>query len=253
MNRPVADLLIEAAETLVTPTGPAPGPHGAPGAVTRLSSPTIAGAGGRILWVGPAAQLADHVQTDPRTTRIDATGCSLIPGFVDGASPTDLESDVADAGGDWALAHGTTTWLAAKRRADVHLLAPIEILLRTRADLSVAQEELAHRPAALTAVTRVGSDLQVASMPYALSLACLALGLSFEAALTAATLNAAWAIDRENDRGSLEAGKRLDVVVVGGAPERLVAAGAPAVRMVIRNGSVTNWVQEPGGRRAEEF
>jgi imidazolonepropionase-like amidohydrolase len=182
--------------------------------------------------------------------RIDATGCSLVPGFVDAVSPTEPGPDTRDEAGDWALAHGTTTWLAAARRTGVTLLAPVEILLRTRADLSVARPEPGDRPVALTAVTRVSAGLQVASMPYALSLACLALGLSFGAALTAATLNAAWAIGRDDDRGSLEAGKRLDVVVVGGAPERLVAAGAPAVRMVIRGGRVANWVQGPGRREA---
>jgi len=242
VSRPVADFLIENAESLVTPVGPAPVASGAPNTFQRLAAPAVAAAGGRILWVGPAARLTEHVATTPGTMRIDATGCSLVPGFVDAVPPPGPEPGAPDPAHDWALAHGTTTWQAAKRRPEASVLAPVDVLMRTCADLAAAHPAPAGTPEALTAVTPAGAGIQVASMPYALALACLGLGRSFGAALAAATLNAAWALGCDADRGSLEPGKRLDVAVVEGTPERLVAAGAPAVRMVIRGGKLVSWI-----------
>lgn len=48
----------------------------------------------------------------------------------------------------------------------------------------------------------------------ALSVACLKMGLRPLEALAAVTLNAAWAIDRQTDCGSLEPGKRADILVL---------------------------------------
>ena len=52
------------------------------------------------------------------------------------------------------------------------------------------------------------------SMPFALSLACFAMGMTLEEALIGATLNAAWSIDRSDTVGSLEPGKLMDAVIV---------------------------------------
>ena len=76
------------------------------------------------------------------------------------------------------------------------------------------------------------------SMPFAMSLACFAMGMTLEEALVAATLNAAWAIDRAHAIGSLEAGKQMDAVVVNGGLVELLRVGAPAVRAVIKKGRV---------------
>ena len=46
------------------------------------------------------------------------------------------------------------------------------------------------------------------SMPFAMTLACFAMSLTFEEALAAATINAAWSIDRADRVGSLEPGSR---------------------------------------------
>jgi imidazolonepropionase-like amidohydrolase len=240
--RPVADFLIENAGTLVTPSGPWPVAGVTDARLTRLDAPVVAGAAGRIVWVGPAAHLAEHVEAAPRATRIDATGCSLVPGFVDASPPPAPPAGAPDPAHDWGLAHGTTTWLAVPRRSDARVLAPVDVLLRTGADLAAAAAAAGDGPVALTAVTSAGDGVQVSSMPYALALACLGLGLSFKAGLAAATLQAAWSLGCDTECGSLEAGKRLDVAIVEGAPERLVAAGAPAVRMVIRGGKLVNWV-----------
>ncbi len=74
------------------------------------------------------------------------------------------------------------------------------------------------------------------SMPFAMTLACFAMDMTFEEALVAATLNAAWALDVSDSVGSLEPGKRLDAVVVEEDAVDLVRVGAPAIRHVICGG-----------------
>jgi imidazolonepropionase len=82
------------------------------------------------------------------------------------------------------------------------------------------------------------------SMPFAMSLACFAMSMTLEEALIAATLNAAWSLDRADTVGSLEAGKQMDAVVVNGGLVELVRVGAPAVRTIIKKGKVV-----PDGQR----
>ena len=65
----------------------------------------------------------------------------------------------------------------------------------------------------------VSTDFNPGSCPsknlwLALSLACLKMGLTPTEAVAAATLNAAWAINRAADCGSLQPGKRADVLVL---------------------------------------
>jgi imidazolonepropionase len=77
------------------------------------------------------------------------------------------------------------------------------------------------------------------SMPFAMTAACFAMGLSLEEALTAATLNAAYSLSLEAEAGSLEVGKRADLVVLR-SPRLLdlVRVGIPAVRTVVKDGRV---------------
>lgn len=74
------------------------------------------------------------------------------------------------------------------------------------------------------------------SMPFAMALACFAMGLTFEEALVASTLNAAYALDRHESVGSLEPGKLMDAVLVDGDAINLIRVGAPAIRLVFKRG-----------------
>ena len=74
------------------------------------------------------------------------------------------------------------------------------------------------------------------SLPFVMSLACFAMGLTFEEALVGITLNAAYALDRADRVGSLEAGKRCDAVIVNGPAVELLRAGAAPIRLVIKGG-----------------
>lgn len=85
------------------------------------------------------------------------------------------------------------------------------------------------------------------SLPFAMALACFGMGLSLEESLSAATLNAAHSIDLAGERGSLEVGKRADLVVLrSGRLLDLVRVGVAAIRAVVKDGRVV--VSE--GRRA---
>jgi imidazolonepropionase len=78
------------------------------------------------------------------------------------------------------------------------------------------------------------------SMPFAMTLACFAMQMTFEEALTAATLNAACSLDRGDVSGSLEPGKAMDAVVVEGLPINLIRVGARSIRAVIKSGKVVH-------------
>jgi imidazolonepropionase len=75
------------------------------------------------------------------------------------------------------------------------------------------------------------------SMPYAIQLACLGMGLGVDEALEAATLGGAKAL-RRNDIGHLDLGSRGDLIVLGSDHEADLVAhlGAPAVAITVIGG-----------------
>ncbi len=77
-------------------------------------------------------------------------------------------------------------------------------------------------------------------MPAILALATLEMGLTIEQALTAATLNAAAAIDRASEIGSIETGKRGDIAVLKGPSyhDLVYHYGVNPIRHVVKNGKV---------------
>ncbi len=76
------------------------------------------------------------------------------------------------------------------------------------------------------------------SMPFAMSLACFGMRMTLEEALVAATINAAYALDRHDRVGSLEVGKQMDAVVIDGDGVDLLKVGLPAIRAVVKGGAV---------------
>jgi imidazolonepropionase len=78
------------------------------------------------------------------------------------------------------------------------------------------------------------------SMPFAMTLGCFAMGLTFEEALAAATINAAYSVDRADIAGSLEPGKRMDAVVVHGDAIDLIRVGAASIAGVVKNGALVS-------------
>ena len=76
------------------------------------------------------------------------------------------------------------------------------------------------------------------SLPFVMALACFAMAMTLEESLIAATLNAAWSLDRADRVGSLEVGKQMDAVIVDGDLTDLIRAGASPIRTVIKRGKV---------------
>jgi imidazolonepropionase len=73
------------------------------------------------------------------------------------------------------------------------------------------------------------------SMPFAMALGCCAMQMTLEEALIAATLNAAWSLERSDKVGSLEPGKLMDAVLVEGALSDLLRV-PPPIRLVVKRG-----------------
>jgi imidazolonepropionase len=79
----------------------------------------------------------------------------------------------------------------------------------------------------------------VASMPAVIALAVRRYGWSAREALAASTLNAAWVLGLHESRGSLELGKRADLVVLDGPVEHVpYRFGHDPVAAVIANGEL---------------
>jgi imidazolonepropionase len=89
----------------------------------------------------------------------------------------------------------------------------------------------------------------ICSMPFILQLGVFTLGFTVEEAINACTGNAAYAIRRHGTVGSLEPGKKMDLVLcdVPGHVSLAYEAGRNPVRTVIKNGKV---VVEDGRRVA---
>ena len=89
----------------------------------------------------------------------------------------------------------------------------------------------------------------IPSVPLIIGLACFQLGLSPAEALAAATINAAHAIGLADEVGSLEPGKRADLLVLDAPSYRYLPYrfGTNLVRTVIKNGRL---LVEAAGRAA---
>ncbi len=78
------------------------------------------------------------------------------------------------------------------------------------------------------------------SMQMMVSLACLKMKMSPEEALSASTINAAWAVGKGLETGSLEAGKKADILImdVKNSAEIPYYFGCNLVRTLIKDGNV---------------
>lgn len=94
-------------------------------------------------------------------------------------------------------------------------------------------------PVALASDFNPGSSPTWA-MPTVISLACVGMKMLPSEAIAAATINAAWAVGRACDVGSLEGGKVADALVLEVSDHRALAMhiGAPIVSKVIKRGRV---------------
>lgn len=154
--------------------------------------------GEEILRAGSRLGLRPRIHAD----ELSDTGGAALAVRV-GAASADHLMEVSEAGihalaasGTVAnLLPGTSLFLMSKR------FAPARALIDAGAAVSLSTD------------CNPGSSM-TESMQIVIQLACLQMGLTVEEALTAATLNSACGLGRGRDRGSIEAGKRADLVIL---------------------------------------
>jgi imidazolonepropionase len=78
-----ADFLIEHADAIAACAGPAPRRGAAQRDITLLRNAVVASYEGRVTYAGPAAELGDTVRVLGNAIRVNASGCTVVPGFVD--------------------------------------------------------------------------------------------------------------------------------------------------------------------------
>ena len=80
---PPADFVIDNAALIATCAGAAPRRGPAQHDISPVRNGSVASADGRIVYVGPAEGLPRAVDVASDAVRIDARGCTVVPGFVD--------------------------------------------------------------------------------------------------------------------------------------------------------------------------
>jgi imidazolonepropionase len=179
-----------------------------------------------ILEAGLAHSLQPRIHADELAR---SGGCEIAAEV--GARSADHLIFADDAGGDQLAAAGTTA-----------VLLPIAAFFLKLGRYAPARMLISRGvPVALGTDVNPGAGLSP-SMPFAMSLACFAMDMTLEEALIAATVNAAWSIDRAHSIGSLETGKMMDAVIVTGDLVNLLGVGNAAIRTVIKRGRIV-WGQ----------
>ena len=178
----------------------------------------------RILEAGIRAGLKARIHAD----ELGPSGGSEVAAAV-GARSADHLVFAPDAGIEAMAQAGVTA-----------TLLPIAAFYLKLGRFAPAREFIARGvPVALATDVNPGGGFSP-SMPFAMALACFRMDLTFEEALTAATINAAWSIDRADAVGSLSPGKLADAVCVHGDAVNLLRVGAPSIAAVIKKGRVVH-------------
>jgi len=135
------------------------------------------------------------------------------------------------------LVHATPEGMAAMAAAGViATLLPAAAFYLKLGRFAPARELItAGVPVALATDINPGGGFSP-SMPFVMTLACFAMGLTFEEALVASTINAAASLARQDRIGSLEPGKQFDAVLIDGPAVNLLRANASPIVSVFKKG-----------------
>jgi len=151
-----------------------------------------------------------------------------------------LAADVGARSADH-LVHTGDAGIAALARGNViATLLPCAVFYLKLGRFAAARDMIRSGvPVALATDINPGGGLSP-SMPFAMTLACFGMGLTFEEALAGATLNAACSLDRHGTAGSLEPGKPFDAVLVAGPATNLLRANASSIVAVFKRGHLAH-------------
>jgi imidazolonepropionase len=177
-----------------------------------------------ILEAGARAGLAPRIHAD----ELGASGGSIVAARVGARSadhlifvPQDGIAAMAAAGVTATLLPNAAFYLKLGRYAPARELIAAGV------------------PVALATDVNPGGGFSP-SMPFAMTLACFAMHMTFEEALVAATINGAWSLNRADRVGSLEPGKLMDAVLIDGEPINLIRIGASSIAAVIKSGRIVH-------------
>jgi imidazolonepropionase len=156
------------------------------------------------------------------------------------AGGAELAGRIGAVSADHVL-HPSEEGLAAMRaRAVVAVLLP-----GTSLSLRSGRYAPARRMIEMGIPVALGTDLNpgtctIESLPLIIGLSCLQMGLTPAEAITASTINAAWAVGRGDRIGSLEPGKQADVLVLDVPNYRMIAYqfSVAHTELVIKRGTV---------------
>jgi imidazolonepropionase len=182
-----------------------------------------------ILEAGLAAGLKARIHAD----ELGPSGGSEVAARV-GARSADHLVHISEAGMDALAAGGVTATLlpAAAFYLKLGRFAPARDLIARSI------------PVALATDVNPGGGFSP-SMPFAMTVACFGMNMTFEEALVGATINGAWSLDVADSAGSLEPGKLADIVLVRGEPINLIRVGAPSVAAVLKRGKLVSGTLNP--------
>ncbi|NOQ54478.1 MAG: imidazolonepropionase [Thermoplasmata archaeon] len=158
--------------------------------------------------------------------------------FVDSGAAA-LGAKVGAASADH-LAASSDDGLEAMAAAGVTatLLPGTPFVLRSK-DYARARDMI-DKGMAVALATDLNPNCLIDSMPFVMTLACLQMGMTPAEALTASTINAAQCLGLEEQVGSLQVGKRADLVVLD-APSHVHLAyslNRDVVRTVVKDGHI---------------
>ncbi len=158
--------------------------------------------------------------------------------FVDSGAAA-LGAKVGAASADH-LAASSDDGLEAMRAAGVTatLLPGTPFVLRSK-DYARARDMI-DMGMAVALATDLNPNCLVDSMPFVMTLACLQMGMTSAEALTASTINAAHCLGLDESVGSLQVGKKADLVVLD-APNHVHLAyslNRDVVRTVVKDGRI---------------
>ena len=177
-----------------------------------------------ILEAGRAAGLKPRIHAD----ELAASGGSTVAADI-GARSADHLIFVDEAGAAGLAAAGVVATLLpiASFYLKLGRFAPARMLIERGVAVAIATD------------VNPGAGFSP-SMPFAMTLACFGMNLTFEEALVGATINAACSLDRQDRVGSLEPGKQMDAVVVHGPAINLIRVGADTIRAVVKKGRIVH-------------
>lgn len=145
---------------------------------------------------------------------------------------------------------------ALAHRATAALFRPLADLLHPETQPLLLKDFVERGGIPVLAAAHHRYDSPGFNMQAAIALAVLRHGLTPEQAITAATNNAAWSLGWGHDRGTIEVGKRADVLILNVDDYREIPRqfGSNHVGMVIRRGAVvfnrTSWREFPQSNAA---